>query len=445
MELMYNVLWVVYVSVFLMLVLLASLHERLNLRKLYTDLLLKLFAFGQERVERKRFKANGSETDEADSPSDEGKRPILSPDNPQALGIREDIKGFHLDDVLEYITAGMVAITDDSLTKCFEPEELPVWNLLSRTNNRAYEFVSFRLTMCWILGFFFRYFVLLPLRLIILQIGILLLCISMTFVGIFPEGRLKRWMNGKLLVFCFDFIAGALSLVATFYNEENKPKNGIAVANHTSPIDSLILATNNCYDMVGQKHEGTLGIIMSVLSRASTHVWFERTDAKDRSFVIKRLQEHARDPNLPPILIFPEGVCVNNTSVMQFKKGAFEANSVIYPIAIRFDPRFGDAFWWQDKFFHFILYMLTSWAIVCNVWYLPPMVRIPGESAIAFADRVKAKIAHQGGMIDLTWDGFLKKKPVKEEWKKRQQEEFAKHLMAQDGTYISECDKEEEE
>lgn len=39
---------------------------------------------------------------------------------------------------------------------------------------------------------------------------------------------------------------------------------------------------------VGQKHEGTLGIIMSVLSRASTHVWFERTDAKDRSFVIRR-------------------------------------------------------------------------------------------------------------------------------------------------------------
>lgn len=48
-------------------------------------------------------------------------------------------------------------------------------------------------------------------------------------------------------------------------------------------------------------------------------------------------------------------------------------------------------------------------------------------------------------MIDLTWDGFLKSNPVKEEWKKRQQEEFAKHLKAQYGTYISECDKEKEE
>lgn len=46
--------------------------------------------------------------------------------------------------------------------------------------------------------------------------------------------------------------------------------------------------------------------------------------------------------------------------------------------------------------------------------------------------RVKAKIAHQGGMIDLAWDGFLKVNPVKAEWKKRQQEEFAKHLQIDD-------------
>lgn len=41
------------------------------------------------------------------------------------------------------------------------------------------------------------------------------------------------------------------------------------------------------------------------------------------------------DPNNPPILIFPEGTCINNTSVMQFKKGSFEVNGVIYPVAIK--------------------------------------------------------------------------------------------------------------
>ena len=49
----------------------------------------------------------------------------------------------------------------------------------------------------------------------------------------------------------------------------------------------------------------------------------------------KRLREHVSDPTNPPILIFPEGTCINNTSVMQFKKGSFEVGSVIYPVAIK--------------------------------------------------------------------------------------------------------------
>jgi glycerol-3-phosphate O-acyltransferase 3/4 len=35
------------------------------------------------------------------------------------------------------------------------------------------------------------------------------------------------------------------------------------------------------------------------------------------------------DPNKLPILIFPEGTCINNTSVMQFKKGSFEVTYFI--------------------------------------------------------------------------------------------------------------------
>ena len=58
-----------------------------------------------------------------------------------------------------------------------------------------------------------------------------------------------------------------------------------------------------------------------------------------------RLKEHVEDPNKLPILIFPEGTCINNTSVMQFKKGSFEVGGTIYPVAIKYDAQFGDAFW----------------------------------------------------------------------------------------------------
>lgn len=72
--------------------------------------------------------------------------------------------------------------------------------------------------------------------------------------------------------------------------------------------------------------------------------------------------------------------------------------------------------------------MMTSWAIVCDVWYLPPMYRAENEKAIAFANRVKSVIAKQGGLLDLVWDGNLKRNKPKEEWKEKQQEDFTNRI-----------------
>lgn len=60
-----------------------------------------------------------------------------------------------------------------------------------------------------------------------------------------------------------------------------------------------------------------------------------------------------------------------------FKKGSFEVGGVIYPAAIKYDARFGDAFWNSSKqsYIQYLIMMMTSWAIVVNVRYLPPMTR----------------------------------------------------------------------
>lgn len=70
-------------------------------------------------------------------------------------------------------------------------------------------------------------------------------------VGCLPESKMKRRLNSSVSVFCFDFLSGALSLVCTYHNKENVPRQGICVANHTTPIDVLVLACDNTYDMVG--------------------------------------------------------------------------------------------------------------------------------------------------------------------------------------------------
>ncbi|GAB0189247.1 glycerol-3-phosphate acyltransferase 3 [Grus japonensis] len=171
---------------------------------------------------------------------------------------------FSLADVMYFSKKGCEAVAEDEVTQRFSSEELVSWNLLSRTNASLHH-VSWQLSVVWVMGILIRYCLLMPFR-------------------------------------------------------ENRPQEGgICVANHTSPLDVLILASDGCYSL--------------------------------------------------------------------------------------YDPRFGDAFWNSTKYsmMTYVFNMMTSWAIVCNVWYLPPMVKEEEEDAVHFANRVKAVIAAQGGMSVLPW------------------------------------------
>lgn len=74
---------------------------------------------------------------------------------------------------------------------------------------------------------------------------------------------------------------------------------------------------------------------MDTFSKTAKHVWFERSESADRQFVARRMMEHVSDLRNYPILLFPEGTCINNTSVMMFKKGSFELPTTVYPVAIK--------------------------------------------------------------------------------------------------------------
>nr|XP_031544443.1 glycerol-3-phosphate acyltransferase 3 isoform X3 [Vicugna pacos] len=314
-------------------------------------------------------------------------------------------RDFELSDVFYFSKKGLEAIVEDEVTQRFSSEELVSWNLLTRTNVN-FQYISPRLTMVWVLGVLVRYCILLPLRVTLAFIGISLLVMGTTLVGQLPESSLKNWLSELVHLTCCRICVRALSGTIHYHNKQYKPqKGGICVANHTSPIDVLILTMDGCYAMVGQVHGGLMGIIQRAMVKACPHVWFERSEMKDRHLVTQRLREHIADKKKLPILIFPEGTCINNTSVMMFKKGSFEIGGTIHPVAIKYNPQFGDAFWNSSKYnmVSYLLRMMTSWAIVCDVWYMPPMTREKGEDAVQFANRVKSAIAVQGGLTELPW------------------------------------------
>ncbi|XP_029669956.1 glycerol-3-phosphate acyltransferase 3 isoform X2 [Formica exsecta] len=488
----FSLLLTPFLMLLLAIVFLASIGKSLGVRRLYIKLLLALFEYGRQNIENVK-KRNGNRDADENLSTEEGfesptimeknstitstkaengcagnsviarsKDFILVPEpemhnhknhvqesnlknDQQKTSTIDEVKedsldhknsfetlkaGFAPTSCLDYIRAGVEAIIEDEVTSRFEAEELKNWNLLTRTN-RYYEFISWKLTFIWMFGFVMRYCFLLPLRIFICFVGVLYLVIVTCLIGFLSNGRVKHWANNQASLIAFRIMSRSILGMITIHNPEYKPKNGgVCVANHTSTLDICILSTLTTFSLIGQRHGGFLGILQRALARASPHIWFERSEVKDREAVAKRLKKHVSDPTNPPILIFPEGTCINNTSVMQFKKGSFEVDSVIYPVAIKYDPRFGDAFWNSSRYsmIQYLYMMMSSWAIVCDVWYLPPMYRKEGESAIDFANRVKSVIARQGGLVDLQWDGQLKRMKPKKEWREKQQEEFSKRF-----------------
>lgn len=328
-------------------------------------------------------------------------------------------------------------MVDDDVTKRFDAEEIRCWNLLTRTN-RSYQFSSWRLMFYWLLGFTIRIYMLFPIRLAIFTFGMIFLLTSTALIGLMEDGPLKRWIYNRTSVTAFRILSRSVSAVINYHNEQYKPlSGGMCVANHTSPFDVVMLHCDSAFALVGQLHDGYLGIMERALSRATSHVFFDRSEMTDRLAVVKKMKEHVTHPEKLPILIFPEGTCINNSAVMMFKKGSFEIASTVFPVAIKYDPIFGDPFWNSSRygFFTYLLRMMTSWAIVCDVWYLPPMTRRDNESSTDFASRVKAAIARQGGLVDLDWDGGLKRAEPRPELKLKVQQNFSrkisvKHLVS---------------
>ncbi|KAI4897916.1 hypothetical protein NFI96_023120 [Prochilodus magdalenae] len=428
-----------------------------GIRRLYMNTLLKIFEWATLRMERGAKEKN----QQLYKPYSNGiiaKEPASLEQEIQEMRRSGSGLGgaeFDVSDIFYFCRRGVESIVDDEVTKRFTAEELESWNLLTRSNYNFHH-ISTRLTVLWGVGVLIRYGILLPLRVTLAFTGVGLLVFLTSIIGLLPNGgviltealqlvnvhrgrnhaglsgRMKSFLSEKVHLMCYRICVRALTAIITYHDSENKPKNGgICVANHTSPIDVIILASDGCYAMVGQVHGGLMGVIQRAMVKACPHIWFERSEVKDRHLVAKRLSDHVADKSKLPILIFPEGTCINNTSVMMFKKGSFEIGCTVYPVAIKYDPRFGDAFWNSSKFgmVNYLLHMMSSWAIVCSVWYLPPMSREEGEDAVHFANRVKAAIARKGGLADLLWDGGLKREKVKEVFKEEQQKLYSKVLV----------------
>jgi glycerol-3-phosphate O-acyltransferase 3/4 len=80
--------------------------------------------------------------------------------------------------------------------------------------------------------------------------------VAMLLVGLVPEGRLKHWLHRRAYLITSRILARSLSAIITVHNKQYMPSGGVCVANHTSPIDIIVLSTENCFSLVSARGPG---------------------------------------------------------------------------------------------------------------------------------------------------------------------------------------------
>ncbi|CAN1307837.1 Glycerol-3-phosphate acyltransferase 9 [Linum perenne] len=286
----------------------------------------------------------------------------------------------------------------------------------------------------WCCGVLVRYGLLFPLRVIVLTIGWIVFLSSYIPVHFLLKGhdKLRKKIERYLVKMICSFFVASWTGVVRYHgpHPSMRPKQ-VFVANHTSMIDFIVLEQMTPFAAIMQKQKGWVGLLQVTILESVGCIWFNRSDAKDREIVIEKIRDHVQRSDNNPLLVFPEGTCVNNNYSVMFKKGAFELGCTVCPIAIKYDRVFVDAFWngRMQSFTMHLLQLMTSWAVVCDVWYLEPQSLRPGETAIEFAERVRGVISIRAGLEMVPWDGLLKYSRPSPKHRERKQQRFANTIL----------------
>mgnify|MGYP003706006227 CR=1 FL=1 len=333
-----------------------------------------------------------------------------------------------LEEIIMPLMDGLESIVDDGFQKCFERREERSWNW------NWYLFVP------WCFGVLLRNFVFFPIRLVVWILGHFLFVVFFALGSIwfasFGDKSNKKEYEVQLVKYLASVYVVSWSGVVKFHGIRPEMQKQVFVANHTTMTDTAILLQHNIYSLVGQMHSSVyVSFVQKVAMRSMNCVWFNRGDNRDRAKVAQTLTNHAHNVNgdLQPLLIFPEGTCVNNDFVVQFKKTVFDLDRdiAICPIAIKYNKSFVDAYWIssQEGFLSYLFRLMRSFCLVCDVWYMDPMYRAGDETAIQFAARVQKAVADRAGLTNTDYDGYMKYWTPSLRYKRARQLAFAHQVV----------------
>lgn len=304
-----------------------------------------------------------------------------------------------LHDAVDIISISTHSLESDDFHKCFQP--------ISR-----HEMDSSGIF--YIFSFFIRYFILLPIRLLFLVLALVF------YALLISKALIKNCENE--MKFAYIFIIKAINFIVgakiTHHGKKcNLNRPHIFVSNHTSFVDFIILSNHGRpHACVSENHGGLFYLLFNLILGKNGSIAFKRSEKLDRAKVKEKMKIHLAHNKLP-LLVFPEGTCVNNKYSVMFQKGVFELDVDICPVSLKYKGTLMDPYWNRRKqgFALHLLYLMTRWYIEADVYWHSPATRKENETPSEFGDRVKALISDKAGLINTLWNGYLKSSPALKE------------------------------
>ncbi|KAE9448643.1 hypothetical protein C3L33_19457, partial [Rhododendron williamsianum] len=193
----------------------------------------------------------------------------------------------------------------------------------------------------------------------------------------------KKLERGLVELICSFFVASWTGVVKYHGPRPSMRPKQVFVSNHTSMIDFIILEQMTAFAVLCRSILDGLDVSGSIAQRQRIVKLLQES--------MFRLRDHVQGADNNPLLIFPEGTCVNNHYTVMFKKGAFELGCTVCPIAIKYNKIFVDAFWNSRK--------------------------------------VRDIISVRAGLKKVPWDGYLKYSRPSPKHREMKQQSFAESVL----------------
>lgn len=172
----------------------------------------------------------------------------------------------------------------------------------------------------------------------------------------------------------------------------------VIVSNHMGVVEAAYLLARTGASAVTTVENSRLPLLCRIV-RGLECIVVDRKASGAQDRVLEAIRERATSCTRP-ILIFPEGTTVNQTSVISFKRGAFVAGTPVQPVACRIawtNTTGVDPAWVNDgpSQLSVLIRLMATWRNHMEVHFLP--VHRPSKAEVEdpdlFADNVRRRIA----------------------------------------------------